>query len=209
MSDSGNGSIRLWARVFRPLAWWFLLVLVLYGIRLHQRLMLDTRLNFSATVSGQRSYQEPTVTFDGQSVFSGQMISLGSHRLTVTHPKGVTFATNLFTWYGGHNLGQIVLPRAFGKLDVSAVPAAAQLTIRGPEFQVTLYNSSGTNLTVPTDNYSITAKYPLPLGEGVFSPRLGEKSAARFARRGNVAGRSSFSIVAFWRRVSLSQRERD
>jgi hypothetical protein len=40
-------------RVLRPLFWWLLLVLVLYAISTHQRLMEKTRLNFSLSLQGQ------------------------------------------------------------------------------------------------------------------------------------------------------------
>jgi hypothetical protein len=90
-----------WRRVLRPLFWWLLLVLVLFGIHTHQRLMEKTRLNFNATLAGHMPFPEDVATFDGQPAFSGQNISLGNHQFTVTHPKGETFSTNLFVWYGG------------------------------------------------------------------------------------------------------------
>ena len=148
-----------WRRVLRPLAWWLLLVLVLYGIRLHQRWMAQTKLNFSVTVNGRDDYSAPTATFDGQPAFNSQLIPLGWHAFAVTHPKGVDYTTNLFIWYGGHDFGRIDLKRATGTLRVEAVPPAVWLAIRGPEYQLTLPVSSGTNLTIPTDEYTVTAKY--------------------------------------------------
>lgn len=149
---------RYWLRVLRPLSWWLLLVLVLYGIRTHQRWMEQTRLVFTASVEGRADYSEPVATFDGQAAVSGQRISLGNHRLVVTHPKGETYATNLFTWYGGHNFGKIALPRVTGRLAVTANPPASRLTIRGPEFSVTLTNSPGFSASVPTDEYLVEAQ---------------------------------------------------
>jgi len=147
-----------WRRVLRPLFWWLLLVLVLYGIRTHQRWMEQTRLIFTASVNGRSDYYSSSATLDGKTAFSGQLVSLGNHKFTVTHPKGVTYTTNLFIWYGGHNFGKIDLPRAKGTLVVTANPPAPRLTIRGPEFSVTLTNSTGISSTVPTDEYLVEAR---------------------------------------------------
>jgi len=145
--------------VLRPLLWWLILVLVLYGIRTHQRLMETTRLDFTVTMQGQPLYRTAT-TFDGEPVVSGQKISLGNHTFAITHPKGETFSTNFFIWYGEHNLGTIDLKRSMGTLSVSADPPADWLVIRGPEWSVTLTNSSGLSQLVPTDVYEIEAGYP-------------------------------------------------
>ncbi|MEI6196890.1 MAG: PEGA domain-containing protein, partial [Verrucomicrobiota bacterium] len=149
-----------WRRVLRPVFWWLLLVLVLYGIRTHQLWMEKTRLNFSATLAGQTIFPEAMATVDGQPIMSGQKISLGSHIFTVTHPKGEAYSTNLHIWYGGQNLGTIDLKRAFGTLSVTADPAADWLVIRGPEWSVVLTNSSGLTKSLPTDQYEVEASYP-------------------------------------------------
>jgi len=102
---------------------------------------------------------EATATFDGRAVESGQIVSLGQHTFTVSHPKAEPFSTNLFVWYGEHNFGQINLKRAKGVLEVHVNPPADLLTIRGPEFQVILTNSPGMTSSMPTDNYSVEADY--------------------------------------------------
>ena len=144
--------------VLRPLFWWFILVLVLYGIRTHQRLMEQTRLDFTVTMQGQPHF-EATTTFDGKPIVSGQNISLGNHTFAVTLPKGEPFSTNLFVWYGDHNLGTIDLKRAMGTLSVTADPPAPYIFIRGPEWSVTLTNSSGLTQSVPTDQYTVESRY--------------------------------------------------
>ena len=149
--------LRHWQRALRPLLWWFILVLVLYAIRTHLRWMERTRLQFSVSLQGRPT--DARVMFDGQPAFSGQKIKLGKRSFVVTHPKAKTFSTNLFIWYGGKDFGQIELERAVGKLSVEADPPAKTLTIRGPEFTLTLNNSSGTNLLIPTDEYTIAAEY--------------------------------------------------
>ena len=148
-----------WRRVLRPLLWWLLLVLVLYGIRTHQRLMEQTRLNFVVTMQGQPLYGAAAL-LDGKTAIGGQRISLGLHIFTITHPKGETYSTNLHIWYGAQNLGTIDLKRTMGTLSVSANPPADWLVIRGPEWSVTLTNSSGLTQSVPTDEYEIEAGYP-------------------------------------------------
>jgi tetratricopeptide (TPR) repeat protein len=144
--------------VLRPLFWWLILVLVLYGIRTHQRLMETTRLEFTVTMQGQPHY-EATATFDGTLIISGQKISLGNHTFTVTLPKGEPFSTNLFVWYGDHNLGTIDLKRTMGTLSVTADPPAPFVFIRGPEWSATLTNSSGLTQSVPTDQYTVESRY--------------------------------------------------
>ena len=144
--------------VLRPLFWWLILVLALYGIRTHQRLMEKTRLNFNVTLQGQAT--EASATFDGKPAYNGQKIPLGNHTFAITHPKGESFSTNLSIWYGEHNLGTIDLKRTMGTLSVSADPPADLLVIRGPEWSVTLTNSSGLTQIVPTDVYNIEAEYP-------------------------------------------------
>jgi hypothetical protein len=145
--------------VLRPLLWWLILVLVLYGIRTHQRLMETTRLVFTVTMQGRPHYEAST-TFDGKPIVSGQKIPLGNHTFAVSLPKGEPFSTNLFIWYGEHNFGKIDLKRTMGMLTVSADPPADWLVIRGPEWSVTLTNSSGLTQSVPTDAYEIEADYP-------------------------------------------------
>jgi tetratricopeptide (TPR) repeat protein len=96
---------------------------------------------------------------DGKPACSGQRISLGSHQFTVTHPKGETFTTNLFIWYGKHDLGNIDLKRAKGMLSIRVDPPVPLLSIQGPEFSVTLTNSTGFSDSVPTDQYTVEAQY--------------------------------------------------
>jgi PEGA domain len=134
-------------------------VLVLFGIRTHQRWMEQTRLEFTVTLQGQPNY-DATITFDGKPATSGQKISLGSHIFTVTHPKGESFSTNLFVWYGEHDFGRIDLKRTMGTLTVTADPPADRLIIRGPEWSLTLTTSAGLTKLVPTDAYEIEAEYP-------------------------------------------------
>jgi tetratricopeptide (TPR) repeat protein len=144
--------------VLRPLFWWLILVLALYGIRTHQRLMEKTRLEFSVTMQGQ-PHDEAYTTFDGKPIISGQKIPLGNHTFAVTLPKGEPFSTNLFVWYGDHNFGTIDLKRTMGTLSVTADPPAPYIFIRGPEWSVTLTNSSGLTQSVPTDQYTIESRY--------------------------------------------------
>jgi hypothetical protein len=173
MNESGTSEsrTRYFFRVLRPLLWWFLFVLLLYGIRTHQRLMEKTRLYFDVTLQGkEEKYLQAlldagdtpfgaTASIDGQQILTGQKIPLGNHTFRITHPKTDPFVTNLFIWYGAHNLGTIDLKRAHGTLAVTVQPRAPLLSIRGLEYSVTLTNSSGINTLVPTDEYRVTAQY--------------------------------------------------
>jgi len=139
------------SRGLRPIILWLLLVAVLFAIHTHQRLMERTRLDFTISLAGQIPFIEPVATLDGNTVFNDERVSLGSHQFMVTHPKGETFTTNLFIWYGGHNFGNIDLKRAKGTLSITIDPPAPWLSIQGPEFSVTLTNSTGFSDSVPTD----------------------------------------------------------
>jgi hypothetical protein len=150
---------RRWSRGLRPLLWWLLLVLVLFAIRTHQRLSEQTRLTFTVVLQGQSVGNEVSATLDRRPIGSGEQLSIGSHRFVILHPKAEPFSTNLFIWYGAHDLGQIVLQRSMGTLAIRADPPARQLTIRGPEFELTLTNSGGTTNSVPTDRYLVRAQY--------------------------------------------------
>jgi hypothetical protein len=149
-----------WRRVLRPLFWWLLLVLLMYGYRLHQRAMEQTRIQFSVTLNGQPLMLDATAQLDGQPVYSGQKISLGPHTFVITHPKAGMFSTSFFGWYGGRDFGQIRLQRTMGSLQVRANPPAQTITITGPEFSLTLHDSTGTNVAVPTDAYVVRAEFP-------------------------------------------------
>jgi len=172
-------------RKLRPLWWWLVLVFVLFLIHEHLLWLDRTRLVFTMSLEGQPLTFDATATVGGQEKASGDRIFLGSHTFAVVHPKVEPFSTNLFIWYGMHNLGDINLKRAKGTLSVKADPPATRITIRGPDFTVTVTNSAGTTLTVPTDRYRIEAEYMhwRETGEAdvtmnaqaswIFAPRLG------------------------------------
>ena len=125
--------IQHWLRVLRPLGWWVLLVLAMFGYRTHQRLSEQTHLIFSVSLEGQRLQNDASATLDGQPVRSGDRVPLGPHRFVVSHLKAEPFSTNLFIWYGEHNSGDIRLRRSKGMLHVQASPPAERISITGPE----------------------------------------------------------------------------
>ena len=135
------------------------MVLLMFAYRTHQRLSARTNIRFEPSLAGKSLGYEAEARLDGKSLMSGQRVPIGWHTLTVSHPKTKTFSTNLFVWYGQHDLGGIELERATGVLVVNASPAAHYLTIRGPEFSVTLTNSLGITSSVPTDRYVVEASY--------------------------------------------------
>ncbi len=135
------------------------MVLLMFVYRTHERLSAKTSVSFEPTLANKSVSCESQATIDRKSVRSGQCISIGWHTLIISHPKAKSFSTNLFVWYGDNELGQIVLERATGMLAVNARPAAHTLTIRGPEFSLTLTNTPGITSAVPTDQYIIEATY--------------------------------------------------
>jgi hypothetical protein len=157
---AGQPQTHAWWRVARPFLWWLLLVLAMFGYRENQIWLARTRIEFSATLNGQALGFEAVTKLDGQPVVAGQIISLGSHTLTISHPKAELFSTNFSGWYGRNIIGEIKMKRCQGTLNVQAMPPASTITITGPEFSKTLNDSAGANLTVPTDAYEIRADYP-------------------------------------------------
>ena len=154
----GQSLNHAWLRALRPLLWWFLVVLVILGVLWHRHAMEKTQLNYTVVLAGRLLLTDDEASLDGQPAASGQRLSLGKHTLTITHPKAATFTTNFFGWYGGRNLGKIILQRTMGSLNVTAAPAMPTLTITGPEFSLTLHDTTGTNLLVPTDTYQVRAE---------------------------------------------------
>src|SRR5882672_1421269 len=146
-----------WRRGLRPLIWWLIMVLLMFAYRTHERLSANTLINFEPTLSGKRVADEAVAAIDGKPASDGQRIPIGWHTLTVSHPKTKPFSTNLFIWYGPRDLGEIALVRTMGVLVVIARPTAQQLTVRGPEFSVTLTNTYGITSSVPTDRYVLEA----------------------------------------------------
>jgi tetratricopeptide (TPR) repeat protein len=108
---------------------------------------------------GKRSEREFSLTVDGHPATSGDMISIGRHRVVLSHPKAEPLHTNLFVWYGGTELGDLVLKRTMGELAIAADPAPRFLTIIGPEFSVKLTNCPGVTSSIPTDMYRIQAHW--------------------------------------------------
>jgi hypothetical protein len=147
------------SRALLPLLWWLLLVAVLFAIHTHQRLLEETRLYFSISLKGQPLPYLVAVTMDGKPVVSGEKISLGHHRFAVTGPKTTSFTRELSIWYGRHDLGDIALARSTGTLSVKADPVPLLIAISGQEFSTNLQDSSGAELILPADQYTISAQY--------------------------------------------------
>ena len=158
-SSTATGGSRRWLRILRPFAWWVVLVLGLYGIRTHQRLIEQTRISFTVDLEGKPVGYEATASLDGRPLTSGERVSLGSHIFAVSHPKAESISTNLFVWYGERNLGAITLKRTRGTLVLEVKPPAARLSLVGAEWSLILNNSAGVTSSVPTDVYQVQAQW--------------------------------------------------
>src|ERR1043165_4434126 len=62
-------------RVLRPLAWWAMLVAVLFLIRTHERLSERTFLRFGPTLAGRQVNYEASATLDGHRFENGEHLS--------------------------------------------------------------------------------------------------------------------------------------
>lgn len=159
-SIKGISRWRQWVRIFRPLLWWLVLVILLFAYHTHQALLDQTRLTFSVLLQDRAVPPEDVISLvDGRQVPSGDRIALGHRKLTFSHAKGAPYTTNLFVWYGKHDLGKINLARGYGTLAVKSDPVARFISIRGPDYSVSLTNSTGVTSSVPADRYVIEADY--------------------------------------------------
>src|SRR5262249_50154211 len=109
--DVPKNKVRGTIRALRPLFWWALLVLVMYGHRTHVRLLEHTRLVFRIEPDWRGLAEIPEAALDDRPFSSGDRVSLGSHCLRITHPKAETWSTNLFMTYGKRDLRTITLRR--------------------------------------------------------------------------------------------------
>jgi tetratricopeptide (TPR) repeat protein len=134
-------------------------VAVLFCLRVHERLAEKTRLSFSVSLEGKPISDEAVAKIGEHTISSGGKVPIGRHKFIVSHPKAETFETNMFIWYGPHDLPEINLKRSSGLLSLEVRPPAKLLTIRGPEFVLTLTNSGGITSSVPTDAYQVEASF--------------------------------------------------
>ena len=90
---------------------------------------------------------------DNKPVTSGDRLPIGWHKFNVSHPKAKSFSTNLFIWYGEHNLGEIALTkRQTGTVSVSQ-PVRRPPYDSGPEILGGLDKQSGSDVLGPNDSY--------------------------------------------------------
>jgi tetratricopeptide (TPR) repeat protein len=157
------------------------MVLLMFAYRSHQKWNAQTSILFDPVLNGSRVWIESSATVDGQTYSSGRQLNIGWHTLTVTHPKTKSYRTNLFVWYGVNDLGAIALERATGTLAISANPGARLIQIQGPEFSLTLTNSSGMTSSVPTDRYIVEATYRHWRDSSLVAVEPGRYAAKTFA----------------------------
>jgi hypothetical protein len=172
---------RHWLRALRPLLWWAIFVLLLFAYHTHERLLEQTRLNFTVDMDGKPVGYEASVTLDGLRLAGGERVSLGKHQFAVSHPKAEPISTNLFIWYGQHDLGAISLKRLRGVLALKVEPSAARLSVVGPELSMTLTNSAGVTSSVPTDTYRVDAHWANHDETRQFTVTSGTTSSLRLA----------------------------
>lgn len=154
-------SVGHWWRTLRPLFWWMLIVLGLFGFRENEKMMNRMRVNFAVVNQGNEVTAGADARLDGRPITSGQKFWLGKHTLTIGYPKANDFTANFDGHYGApQDFGPITLQRSTGQLLVSANPPAQRITINGSEASVTLNDVASTNLVLPTDTYLIQAEYP-------------------------------------------------
>jgi tetratricopeptide (TPR) repeat protein len=146
-------------RTVRPFLWSFLFILVLFGIRGHQYFSARTSVSFDVTLESRPVSWEINAECDGVPISSPARLPIGSHRLIVRHPKGRSFTTNLFLFYGAHPLGTIDLKRAMGNLNISIDPRAQMFAITGEEFRTNLNGISQCSFSVPTGDYFFEARF--------------------------------------------------
>lgn len=170
-----------WRRAIRPLLWWFVLVLLMFLYRTHERLMEQTLLRLIVNLEGMPSENESTITMDGQPATIGQKLSLGSHRFEIKHPKAETFSTNVSVWYEGGDLGNVTLKRIRGVMALRIEPLAGRVSVSGQEFSTVLTNSGGVTSSIPTGTYRVEARWANSRQMEQVTISHGETKVVRFA----------------------------
>ena len=159
LTSGEQGQWRAWCRILRPLLLWIIGLGLTLGYLEYQRLSLRTRLRGEITLESQPARLEAVVGLDGKPYEFGQRVSFGPHQLTIRHPKADPFVTNLFVWLGDHDLGRLELRRAHGRIEIQVDPPARQIDVAGPNWRQQFTNGNGLTVTVPTDRYTVTARY--------------------------------------------------
>src|ERR1039457_5501323 len=99
ISATPESRARYWRRVLRPLFWWLLLGLALFGYRQNEKMMDRMRLNFTVAMQGNDVTFGVVARLDGQPASRGQKFSLGKHTLTISYPKADMFTTDFHARY--------------------------------------------------------------------------------------------------------------
>lgn len=159
MATSPKSKKQLFA-FLAPLIAFGVVLLAVFGYFQHKKMLERTKISFVTTVPTPNPMYQTAAWLDGKPVVNGEKITLGSHTFKITNPKAETFEANFFAWYGGKNFGVIALKRSTGTLNIHSDIPALSVLVRGPEFSALLTNVTESNLTVPTDDYDISADYP-------------------------------------------------
>jgi hypothetical protein len=150
-------------RAFIPLWCWIPVSILLLGYNFHRINAPKTFIQARVILNGEplNSIAQVAMHVDGVPwTFSRQPpIPIGDHKITITLPDATTFQTNLFVWYGENQLGEILLYRQRGELDLNISPMADKLELKGKYADFNLYRTSGLRTNLPVGDYDILLKY--------------------------------------------------
>lgn len=107
-------------------------VLLVGGILLFKSLSSNTTLSFELSLDGKAitANTSPTVQADGQPFTSGNIISLGLHKLIVQLKDAETLERDVWILFGKKNLGTLPLESSKGSLAVTVNPSPAKIILK-------------------------------------------------------------------------------
>lgn len=150
---------RVTNRAFRPVLWWLVVSSLLLLWRFHYTSAARATIRFTVSMEGTPGRVFPDVWLNGQAYKAGEPCGVGKKTLRVDAPGYESFATNIFVWYAGAAFGDITLARSRGRLDLEFSPAVESVVIRGTETNTRLARVTRESLHLPTDRYSVEAKF--------------------------------------------------
>jgi tetratricopeptide (TPR) repeat protein len=146
-------------KVLRPLLCWFFFSAVLLVWRYHQQQERKATLQFSVTIENRKERPFYRAELNGTHFNPGEHSGLGRKTLNISAADAESFSTNLFVWYGGKDLGHIILKRSRGTLDLKVVPGAKRVSVAGLEASKDFTNVNHESLSLPTGHYKVHAQF--------------------------------------------------
>ncbi len=150
---------RIKNRACRPVLGGLVVSSLLLGWRFHYTHAARATIRFTVALEGASGRVSPDVSLDGRRYEAKSPSGLGRKTVQIGAPGYESFGTNVFIWYAGAAFGDVTLARSRGRLDLEFSPAVESVFIRGSETNTRLNRITQGSLHLPTDRYSVVAKF--------------------------------------------------